>query len=1146
MQMSYRQRALWRLLDPKWLWVCLCFLFGLWLAPLGLQAASPEIHGRVLGPGGHGLDKARIEILPVLSTTEQAFRTHALLESPTSAGEDLEEETRSGPDGSYSVSAAAGIWRVRVSSQGLSTRCLTLLPLLQATRIPTVKLEPSPPLELEVVDGHGAPLPGALIRALAEPSNEMKWGACQQEALTDENGRALLHGVQRQDDGATELAIYRPGFRDAAVEVRGEAQISLRPSQELNLPLQVTDPSATEDRPKPQILAVSGKEHWPIAASDEQGELVLATLPGPGTELQLMTADGRRSPIQLSAQVAHEPMTFTLSPVRVFTGKTQEVHVNDAGETYSVSVPEAVIWDEEDLGNWTLSGNDGRYRLFNAETEARPAGPWINLRARATGYQPTDIEMVLEPPVRKTTVEGAHLVFDELHFWLSSAKEWRTVSGRIVDEQGTPVQGATIRLVRGPSPTAGHDVAFALAGIGSADPSTDKVGMSDAEGFFSLRSLPGHKSLVASHPEMAPAVVPVVEVSPAIESTSVGEITLTSGWTVTGTVNDTSGEPLPGATVQVTYPASSPDGTSVVHPPDQRREPVITDPAGAFRISRLPHLDVALKAQAPGFVPSVTLVRPERSDSVTLTLEGAARLAGRILNETGETVSNAEIRLIPEDATRSPGAPRQQDPVDTVVSGSDGRFELDLVRPGHWQLSVQAEDYAPHQVSDLEVAAGEMLSGLEVRLQRGVKVWGRVMTPEGTPVPDATVRAADQRVLSEGDGSFRFFEPLAPGQLLVEADHDDVGLAEKLVSLSPGEGERQVELILQPGLSIRGHAVDPEGRGIKGVLVKLTPEYPVTADYQSSDEHGGFHFRNVEPGRYTLSGRTGKCTGQTEIEVTDQPRSAVELTIYPRGRLRGQVTGLSDDELQRVFVKCANGDGSVECFTPVDESGNFETTLPLGTWSIVASLTGTDRSTLERVILSGDIPEAKVTLHFEPGRDLHAQLLHNGRPLINAQVRLLAGEALTATTWTGWQGEFSFEGVVDATGVEILPESREFRVRIPVERIDGGPLRIETHPLEGVVVTSDGSPVGYTAMALVPLEFGPSQTVRTADLRLLETDAKGAFSLRQVPVGSYRLEVLDDGASIASIRLEVGNVTSSTLRLVVPLSGSEGPEGLQR
>lgn len=1138
MQMSHRQPALWRPLEPTRLWVCLCLSFGLWLAPLDLRVASPVLHGRVLGPGGDGLDKARIEILPVLSQTEQAFRTHALLESPSSAGEDVEVEARPGEDGTYSLSAAAGIWRVRVSSPGLSTRCLTLLPLLQATRIPTVKLEPSPPLELEVVDGQGAPIPGALIRTLVEPNNERRWGGCRQEALTDESGMALLRGVQQQDDGATKLAIYRPGFRHAAVEVRGDAQITLRPSRELNLPIQVTDPSAPEEGPKPRILVVSGKEHWPIAASDEQGELVLATLPGPGTEIELMTADGRRSPIRLSAQSAQEPLAVTLSPVRVFTGKTREVRVNDAGEPYSVSVPGAVIWNEENLGNWTLSGNDGRYRILNAETEPRPTGPWVNLRARAAGYQPTDIKMVLYPPVKETTLEGVHLVFDELHFWLSSAKEWRTVSGRVVDEQGTPVQGATIRLVRGPSPTAGHDLALALAGIEPADPSTEEVGMSDAEGFFSLRSLPGHKSLVASHPEMAPAIVPAVKVSPGLESTRVREITLNSGWTTDGTVKDTSGEPIPGATVQVTYPSSSPDGSTVVHPPDQRREPVRTDSAGAFRITRLPHLDVALKARAPGFLPSLTPVRPEPGEAVTLTLERAASLGGRVLDEAGDAILNAEIRLIPEDATKWPGASREQDPIKTVKSGTGGEFEMDGVPPGLWRLSVQAEGYAPDQVTNLEVAAGEELSELEIRLQRGVKVWGRVMTPEGTPVPDATVRAADQHVLSEGDGSFRFLEPLAPGQLLVEADHDEVGLAEKLVSLSPGEGERQVDLILQPGLSIRGRTIDPEGRGIKGVLVKLTPEYPVTADYQSSDEHGGFHFRNVEPGRYTLSGRTGEGTGQTEIEITDQPRSAVELTIYPRGRLRGRVSGLSDDELQRVFVKCANGDGSVECFTPVDESGNFEATLPLGTWSIVASLAGTDRSAFKRVILSRDSPEAKVTLHFEPGRDLHAQLIHNGRPLVNAQVRLLTGDAVAATTWTDWQGEFSFEGVVDATGIEVLPETRAFRVRIPVEGIDGGPVRIETRPLTGVVVTPDGSPVGYTPMALVPLEFGPSQTARPADLRLLETDAEGAFSLRQVPVGSYRLEGLDDGRPIAFIRLEVYAVGARDLRLVAPKKNS--------
>ena len=81
-----------------------------------------------------------------------------------------------------------------------------------------------------------------------------------------------------------------------------------------------------------------------------------------------------------------------------------------------------------------------------------------------------------------------------------------------------------------------------------------------------------------------------------------------------------------------------------------------------------------------------------------------------------------------------------------ATSDQEGRFAFEQLAPGEYRLDVQKTGFAPllspgTRPSTIQVAAGQTVDGVRVRLQKGGVIAGKVLDPSGEPFTDARVMA---------------------------------------------------------------------------------------------------------------------------------------------------------------------------------------------------------------------------------------------------------------------------------------------------------------------------------------------------------------------------------------------------------------------
>jgi len=181
--------------------------------------------------------------------------------------------------------------------------------------------------------------------------------------------------------------------------------------------------------------------------------------------------------------------------------------------------------------------------------------------------------------------------------------------------------------------------------------------------------------------------------------------------------------------------------------------PVVTDVDGSFTIAGLPDGTYTVRAFRR------TGGEAEASgvalgDAVELEVKAPGSLAGRVLEGGGEPVERFELWL---SSPENQGGRR----FERFVS-KDGSFEVTGLAPGAW--TVEARVLRRKAQAAAVVEAGRKTDGLELRFEPGVRVTGRVVDViTGAPVAGASVRSSE-RTETDEDGRFTL-EDASPGAL---------------------------------------------------------------------------------------------------------------------------------------------------------------------------------------------------------------------------------------------------------------------------------------------------------------------------------------------------------------------------------------------
>jgi len=399
-----------------------------------------------------------------------------------------------------------------------------------------------------------------------------------------------------------------------------------------------------------------------------------------------------------------------------------------------------------------------------------------------------------------------------------------TITGRVLDRDGHPITGASVRL-----------------GDGGVNLPATKT---EAEGQFRIGNATAGESLLTAQ---APGHAPEMKSANLRPDLSPVEFRLGPGHTIRGRVVDAQGRPVAGVIV----------GAFIWRGHQSPAWRADTDAEGRFRWDDAPSDAVSVTTSKDGYASARESLEPSDKEHV-LTLRGILRLRGTVTDaETGRPIET--FTVIP--GTVSLGA---INPwvwlLEFAKTHHGGRYEFsfDALGTQPKRVRIEAKGYLPAVSPVHKNDAGDQV--FDVRLRKGAWIEGLVRGPDGAPLAGAGVILATGEGISVSGGKTyqRDYYP----HLLTGPDG--------LFSFSPPDGPFRIIALHDRGYAeasarqlaqVRNLTVEPWGR-IEGTLraggEPLSHSIVVASLDDERDEPAGFRVQNEsraqtdEQGRFVL------------------------------------------------------------------------------------------------------------------------------------------------------------------------------------------------------------------------------------------------------------------------------------------------------
>ncbi len=478
----------------------------------------------------------------------------------------------------------------------------------------------------------------------------------------------------------------------------------------------------------------------------------------------------------------------------------------------------------------------------------------------------------------------------------------------------------------------------------------------------------------------------------------------------------------------------------------------VTDADGWFRIPLIASGAVLVTATAPGLGDGAARARVPGEVRVELPVAGGSDLAGRVRTTDGAPAAHVEVYAQGEGETHSFRF--------RTVTAADGTFTLSGLDPGAWTLHAwrgRRNDAA----NVLPAAAGPFAPGtrgIEIRVETGRVLEGRVVDTGGRPVARAPVSALPEDAAAPRSGGSGFMTTADDGSFRIVGLRDVPHL---LIAHPPQErdgaltiarvhgarpGGQPVEIVLDAGLSIDGVVRGPAGAPLESGTVRAEP-LDAASDPEPVSWRGGrigadgrFTIRGLRAGAYRLRlfgwgadlrpalGVLGGPTRPPSLllaggESVDAGSRNLVLRADPGLHVRGRVLDEQGDAVAgaQVWVRPPTGEDTILVYSGAD--GAFDVCgLEPGVGYFVEAY----RAGLRPAKLSGVAAgQAPCLLRMELGLAATGRILDaDGAPVARARVELVPVDAPDVFQVRG--GETDADGAFTAGNLEQV----EYRVRV--------------------------------------------------------------------------------------------------------------------
>jgi protocatechuate 3,4-dioxygenase beta subunit len=351
--------------------------------------------------------------------------------------------------------------------------------------------------------------------------------------------------------------------------------------------------------------------------------------------------------------------------------------------------------------------------------------------------------------------------------------------------------------------------------------------------------------------------------------------------TATGKITDASGKPLEHASVLV-YEGHVKTGYGAYCPTcwADCGKHATTDAEGNFTIPGLdPDLRFKFLAVKDGFSAAfIDDVDPAKGPAQTTSLkprppiEDTSQLVrGLVVNGHGTPLRDAVVEQQGVGYIGPRGMGHSFGPIDWIdlmaVTNEKGEFEIAYGKPAvEMILSVNARGMAP-KLFTLHTGADRK----KLTVTDGAMITGRLLKPDGTPMPNAEIGLASHthnsaefipevRIGTKEDGTFALTNVPA-GRIFVlypkMASVASSGFAGAEVPVETADDGQEIsvgDIRLRPSFTLRGKIVLSDGKTIPpGGRVTLSADWGMDSQMVSIDADGNFEFKGLPSAVYTVS-----------------------------------------------------------------------------------------------------------------------------------------------------------------------------------------------------------------------------------------------------------------------------------------------------
>lgn len=465
----------------------------------------------------------------------------------------------------------------------------------------------------------------------------------------------------------------------------------------------------------------------------------------------------------------------------------------------------------------------------------------------------------------------------------------------------------------------------------------------------------------------------------------------------------------------------------------------------------------------------------------TATLVGTARVRGVVVDPAhGRPVRSARVTLEVTPLT-SPNTIRH-----ATTSDGDGGFEFrDLpagrirvwaARPGYYDPN--AVPGARRQSAPFALGDGQVVSGVQVVLRRGLAITGRVTDQYGDPAqgvrmqlfrrnaagrPPDPLHSWGASATTDDNGDYRVWG-LLPGEYFVSAEPgqrefwppagDGTDRTGQAATFYPGtadiagagavvvrddEDAAGVSFALGTArlASVRGQIVRPPGvRGRLGISASRADGGGMRPSFGASvEDSDNFEIRRLPPGRYRLTAQQwseaeGRAVahGTVDVQVDGADVEGVMLAVHTGSTVTGRVIGadgpLPDGQRVQIMLQPGPPREAMPFLRPVraDDDGRFRLEGAFGRQYVRASVVG-----------AGDRPGWQMEMVRLGGRDITDELIE----FTGAPVEL---EVVMTSRIAAVEGTVSWDKRGAAPPVVVVFAADEARWEMPTRWVRATPV----------------------------------------------------------------------------------------------------------